>query len=59
MTGKHFANWSSDGQYPYRERWGDDTGAMRIRLRDRSEEKIGFVEGIPGARLDRSDAGAA
>ena len=40
----HFANWSSDGQYLYFERWGDDTGAMRIRISDRREEKIGSLK---------------
>jgi DNA-binding winged helix-turn-helix (wHTH) protein/Tol biopolymer transport system component len=40
----HFANWSRDGQHMYFERWGDDIGAMRIRLSDRREEKIGSLK---------------
>jgi len=39
----HFANWSSDGQYAYYERWGPDIGAMRMRIRDRREEKLGSL----------------
>jgi dipeptidyl aminopeptidase/acylaminoacyl peptidase len=39
----HFANWSNDSQYVYYERWGPDTGAMRIRIRDRQEEKLGSL----------------
>ena len=40
----HFANWSSDSEYVYFERWGDDIGAMHIRIRDRREEKIGSLK---------------
>jgi len=40
----HFASWSRDGRYLYFERWGDDTGAMRIRISDRREEKIGSLK---------------
>ena len=40
----HFANWSSDSEYVYFERWGNDIGAMRIRIRDRRQEKIGSLK---------------
>jgi len=40
----HFANWSSDGQYLYFERWQPGVGANRIRLRDRREETIGSLK---------------
>jgi Tol biopolymer transport system component len=42
----HFANWSRDSRYVYFERWGEDTGAMRIRISDRTEEKIGSLKGF-------------
>ena len=40
----HFASWSRDGRYLFFERWGDDIGATRIRIRDRKEEKIGSLK---------------
>jgi Tol biopolymer transport system component/DNA-binding winged helix-turn-helix (wHTH) protein len=40
----HFASWSRDSRYVYFERWGEDTGAMRIRLSDGREEKIGSLK---------------
>jgi len=40
----HYANWSADSEHLYYERWGDDVGAMRIRLSDRREEKIGSLK---------------
>jgi hypothetical protein len=42
----HFANWSSDSQYVYYEQWGADTGAMRIRIADRQEEKLGSIKAL-------------
>ena len=39
----HFANWSRDGQYVYFESWGEDTAAIRIRIRDRHRDKLGHL----------------
>jgi len=40
----HFANWSSDGEYIYFERWEPEAVVARIRIRDRREEHVGRLQ---------------
>lgn len=53
-----FPNWSRDGQYVYFGRWEKDritTAVIRIRMRDRKEERIGFAKWARPPQWPESD----